>query len=1038
MHDYLTQNLYTSDSAPLHLRQIQQFFITVQHPVPGRSSPNTSLGLTFVGIALLCLSLPERSKYTRKLAKPLAGIFGAGVIGLGTTAIIGYLVPVTTAYVWRYVTGISILTNLALLALGGGIFSIYWRDRAFRHVRQWFPFSIGFGVFTASLVLWQALTSWSVNLVTNLAKFATETEGLLRSLGHTILIAGFLMAVLVVGLVNLAQLAKTQADKLDKLNFQLKKVNSLLETTLESTVEGIVVLNPQMQILYQNSQFIKIWQMPDSILESTRSGSSEQAFPFLLSQVKNPDECVAATQLMLSHLEEETFHIIELKDGRVFERSSRPHWVENRCVGKVLSYRDVTERKQAEDALRYSEDRFHAFMNNSPAVAFMKDQQGRYVYVNQMLEQKFNISFELLQGKTDFDWLPEELAQLVSENDAEVIATGRSREVVETVPAPDGTIYHWLVFKFPFDDNAGSRLVGGVAVDITQRRQLEDALFREKELAQVTLDSIGDAVITTDGAGMIEYLNPVAKSLTGWSQEEVKGLLLSKIFMIVNEITRAVVPNPVDKALQTGKIVALERDTILISKEGDEVAIDDSAAPIRDRTGKVVGAVMVFHDVTETRNLSRQVSWQAMHDSLTSLVNRREFERRLEKTIISARKKGITHVLLYLDLDRFKVVNDTCGHASGDELLRQVTTILKNHIRKTDTLARLGGDEFGVLLNQCSLEQALKIANTLRDQVQAFRFVWQDNTFAIGVSIGLVEINADSQSLANLLIAADSACYAAKNQGRNRVHIFQSNDREVLQQQGESLWVTRITKALDENRFCLHYQPIQPIASPDINTNHYEVLLRLQDEQGKLVSPMAFIPAAERYNLMEKIDRWVISFIFSHWSSIQNYQATITAAKQHICAINLSGSSINDNQFLEFLTEQFALYSIPPQQICFEITETVAIANLTKASRLICQLQHLGCHFALDDFGSGMSSFAYLKNLPVNYLKIDGGFIKNILEDPIDSAMVQAITHVAHVMGIETIAEYVENDAILECIKTIGIDYAQGYGIARPSPLLVL
>ncbi|MEH2435501.1 MAG: EAL domain-containing protein [Nostoc sp.] len=487
----------------------------------------------------------------------------------------------------------------------------------------------------------------------------------------------------------------------------------------------------------------------------------------------------------------------------------------------------------------------------------------------------------------------------------------------------------------------------------------------------------------------------------------------------------------------------LANHTILIARNGNEFPIDDSAAPIRASNGKIIGAVMVFHDVSRNRNLSRQLSWQASHDALTGLVNRREFERHLEQAINDAKMHNEQYVLCYLDLDQFKIVNDTCGHIAGDELLRQVTALFQSQVRKTDALARIGGDEFGLLLNQCSIEQAQRVCNSIRQKVQELRFAWQEKLFTIGISIGLVMINTLSESVAHVLSLADAACYAAKNRGRNRVHVYQVDDIDLLRQKGEIEWVTRITHALEENRFCLYYQTIIPVLQTEMKEQHYEVLLRLQDETGALVLPMAFIPAAERYNLMHLIDRWVIRTLFAtqgqqyrdSWNDCQSKNQECNYCN-YIYAINLSGASINDEHFIEFIHEQFALHQIPPQMICFEITETVAISNLGKASLFINELRNLGCRFALDDFGSGMSSFTYLKNLPVDFLKIDGSFIRQIVDNSIDLAIVEAINHVGHIMGLQTIAEFVENDTILEKIKVLGVDYAQGYGIAKPCPFL--
>ncbi|MBU7582323.1 MAG: EAL domain-containing protein [Nostoc sp. TH1S01] len=575
--------------------------------------------------------------------------------------------------------------------------------------------------------------------------------------------------------------------------------------------------------------------------------------------------------------------------------------------------------------------------------------------------------------------------------------------------------------------------------EIAERQIIEQALFEEKELALVTLQSIGDGVITTDATGLIKYLNPVAQALTGWSLSEAIGKPLTEVFQIIHEITREPAQNPIERVLHSGEIVGLANQTVLITRNGQELSIEDSAAPIRTKDGQIIGVVVVFHDVTQSRNMSRLLSWQATHDSLTGLVNRREFEHRLTQAVTNAQAGTEQHALCYVDLDQFKIVNDTCGHVAGDELLCEVANLFQTYIPSCDTLARLGGDEFGIILNNCSLESAVLIANTLRENTQKFRYFWkQDKVFNLSISIGLVALNADTPTMNSALSAADAACYVAKNQGRNRVHIYQADDLELARQHGEMQWVGRITQALDDNRFRLYYQSIVPVTNSDSETTHYEILLRLIDETGKLVSPMAFIPAAERYNLMQTIDRWVIHTFFAHLAQCvdvqQHHCSLLESSPGCLYTINLSGASINDDQFIDFVCDQFTLHQIPPEAICFEITETVAIKNLGKAAGFIRALKEFGCCFALDDFGSGMSSFAYLKNLPVDYLKIDGSFVKHIVEEPIDLAMVDAINKIGQIMGIQTIAEFVENNDILKVIQNLGINYAQGYGVARPVP----
>ncbi|MBD2436815.1 EAL domain-containing protein [Nostoc sp. FACHB-110] len=577
-------------------------------------------------------------------------------------------------------------------------------------------------------------------------------------------------------------------------------------------------------------------------------------------------------------------------------------------------------------------------------------------------------------------------------------------------------------------------------MEIAERQAVEKALFHEKELALVTLKSIGDGVITTDASGLIKYLNPVAETLTGWSLNEALGMPLTQVFNIINEISREPAQNPVEKILHSRGIVGLANQTVLITRNGRELSIEDSAAPIRTSDGSIVGVVVVFHDVTHSRNMARLLSWQASHDNLTGLVNRWEFENRLLQAVTNAQTHKEQHALCYLDLDQFKIVNDTCGYVAGDELLREFAKLFQNGLHSSDTLARLGGDEFGILLKDCSLETAVLVAHNLREAAHKFRFVWQQNKiFNLSVSVGLVAINSETQDMNSALSAADAACYVAKNQGRNRVHIYQADDLELAKQHGEMQWVGRITKALDDNRFQLYYQSIVPVTRTASLTEHYEILLRLIDEKGKLVSPMAFIPAAERYNLMQTIDRWVIHTFFANLAqcavSQWHHCPSLNNNRDCLYTINLSGASINDDKFIDFICDQFTLHKISPALICFEITETVAIKNLAKAAGFIRSLKEFGCCFALDDFGSGMSSFAYLKNLPVDYLKIDGSFVKHIVEEPIDLAMVDAINKIGQVMGIQTIAEFVENNAILEVIQNLGVDYAQGYGVGRPLPL---
>ncbi|MFZ2450826.1 MAG: EAL domain-containing protein [Methylovulum miyakonense] len=445
--------------------------------------------------------------------------------------------------------------------------------------------------------------------------------------------------------------------------------------------------------------------------------------------------------------------------------------------------------------------------------------------------------------------------------------------------------------------------------------------------------------------------------------------------------------------------------------------------------GQQNNLLLVCEDVTETHNLSLQIAYQASHDSLTGLANRIEFDKAIKQAITLASSNNSEHALCYLDLDQFKIVNDTSGHLAGDELLRQLGDLLKKQLRRNDFIARLGGDEFGILMYYCSLEEAINTSEKIRNAVTDFHFAWEGRRFSVGVSIGIALIKDTSANAVNLLKEADAACYAAKDKGRNRVHVFRPDDEELALRHGEMQWVQKIHQALEQDLFCLYGQPIAGINKPDTKL-HFETLVRYKDAKGSIIPPGAFLPAAERYNLAPAMDRWVIKNLFAWIANTPNFLDQL-----ELCAVNLSGLSLSDESLFNFIIEQFKAWDIPTHKICFEITETAAISNLTSATRFIHQLRDKGCSFSLDDFGSGLSSFAYLKNLPVDFLKIDGLFVKDILDDKIDFAMVKAINEVGQMMGKKTIAEFVENEHIFNLLKELGVDYAQGYGIGKPVPL---
>ncbi|HEY0513665.1 MAG TPA: EAL domain-containing protein [Thermoanaerobaculia bacterium] len=573
----------------------------------------------------------------------------------------------------------------------------------------------------------------------------------------------------------------------------------------------------------------------------------------------------------------------------------------------------------------------------------------------------------------------------------------------------------------------------GIAVDITERKHAEEALYREKERAQVTLASIGDGVVRTDAEGTIDYLNPVAERLTGWKAEEAIGRTVSEVFQVVDELTRKPLTDPVARCLAEKRVVESPGHALLLSLDAKEYSVRGSAAPIYDRSGAALGAVLVFKDVTQLRGMEREMVYLASHDALTGLINRREFEVRLKRAIRGARAERRHHVLLYLDLDEFKVVNDTCGHLVGDEMLKQITALLRSRVRRSDVLARLGGDEFGVLLEDCPIDHARQIAEEMRRTVHEFRFCWRDQIFEVGVSLGLVPINADSGDLAQVLSAADAACYVAKDRGRNRVHEYEIDDTLVAERYGEMQWIHRIHRAFEDKRFRLFYQLIQPIGGESSSRDLLcEVFIRMLDRNGNVIEPGAFIVAAERYHLISSIDRWVVKTAFSALAEAQRREWS----RPVLFAINLSGQSLGEEDFLAFVVEELEKSAVDSRRICFEITETAAISKLDSAMRFISALKAKGCRFILDDFGSGLSSFAYLRDLQVDFLKIDGEFVQNMLEDRVKRAMVESINQIGHVMGLQTIAEWVENRQTHDALRELGVDYAQGFWLCRPQPLV--
>jgi len=753
----------------------------------------------------------------------------------------------------------------------------------------------------------------------------------------------------------------------------------------------------------------------------------------------HPDDLQRSGEMLNKHFAGE----LPSYDCEVRMRHRKGHWVWVMSRGCVLTrtpdgkpewmfgtHFDMSERKRQEEALRKSEQ----LLNRTGEVA------GVGGWELDLLTSTVTWSAQTrLIHAVSSDYLPllSEAINFYAPEARPVIqaAVERAMQTAEgwdlelpLIQATGQRIWVRAVGAAEFEGGKPVRLVGAFQ-DITALRSVTAELAEQHELLRVTLQSIGDAVITTDASASVTWLNPVAERMTGWLNAEAKGRPVGQVFHIVHEETRAPAENPVVTCLQQGKMAGLASHTVLISRHGDEFGIQDSASPIRNERGEMLGVVLVFHDVTEQRRLSGEMSYRATHDALTGLVNRAEFETRLSRVLNKAHEDRSEHALLFIDLDQFKLVNDACGHSVGDQLLQQVSKLLGETVRARDTLARLGGDEFAVILEQCSADQAQRVAQQICERMDDFRFMHDERRFRIGASIGLVPVDSRWTTTVAVIQAADISCYAAKEAGRNRVHAWFDTDLAMRARHGEMQWAARLEQALDDNRFVLYAQRIEALDDQHHGL-HAEVLLRMIDGDGSVVPPGAFLPAAERFHFASRIDRWVLRHAIAALRSLADLSSVET-----LC-VNLSGQSIGDRAFhrqaIDTLTEAG---SDVCARLCLEITETAAVTNMGDASVFIDQVRALGVRIALDDFGAGASSFGYLKNLNVDLLKIDGQFIRNLIDDPLDDAAVRCFVDVARVVGVKTVAEFVDRPEVLARVREIGVDFAQGFLLHRPEPI---
>ena len=653
------------------------------------------------------------------------------------------------------------------------------------------------------------------------------------------------------------------------------------------------------------------------------------------------------------------------------------------------------------------------------------------LFANPAAGELFGVDAATLVGKPIADLMRPAYRALMRKHIADHLEASDPLQPVEVQLISDDDRGLWVELYSKRLVFQGKNAFLTVAHDITHRKSLEASLGRGKLQARITLESIGEGVITTDLNGTIDYMNEAAEQLLGGTRSAGLGKRLLDLLTLVDEVDRSSLGDPVAKCLSERKRINLGRRALLLSKQAErEFSTELTASPIRGPDGEIAGCVVIFHDVSEVRGLAREMSYQASHDALTGLVNRAEFERRLGAALDSARGEGVSHVVSYLDLDRFKLVNDSSGHIAGDNLLREISSLLKQRVRDSDTVARVGGDEFAMLLAGCPLDKARQIADDICQAVADHKFAWQDRAFDIGVSIGLVEVGKDSGSAEGVLSAADSACYVAKQQGRGRIHVYSTRDEVLARERGEIQWLQRPQRALKENEFELYVQPIVALAGRTEVGPAAEILLRMRDESGASILPSHFLGSAERYQLMSHIDRWVVQTALT---AIAGGAPNLPNGRS--CGINLSAQTLGDDDFLEFVVDVLDHTGVDPQKICFEIRESAVVSQLDQAQRFINVLHGIGCRFALDNFGSGIGSFANLKNLSLDYLKIDGVYTHDVENDSVNREMVAAMVKLARTLDFRVVAEQVEDQASFEALRGLGVDFVQGYVVERPRPL---
>jgi len=782
--------------------------------------------------------------------------------------------------------------------------------------------------------------------------------------------------------------------------------------------EGIVALDQQGRVLNVNPEAERIlgWKTDDIVGENFFSFGKFSLGN--ISALGSGAPCPALKTINCPHLNVNAN--IHRKDGMLINIDFMLTTLFDGGLvsGKLFVFRERSKKAQETD-MQHAQELVEA----AASIMVKLDAAGKVVFANRHGQWLFG-------EMNDADLLPDFIRTLLLENPHQLDQqTLLDRRWVDGQEKEVCVAWSVSVLRGPRGDVDGAVCVGN---DFTDHHHSLKNRLHESAIVQKVFKHIRDGVITVDIEGRVEYLNPVAEQLSGWSSDEARGQLLRDVYHVVDEHSLESADDLVIRCLRDRSSANCQGSRVLLRRGGWEFTVQDMATPVHDINGEITGAVVVFNDVSELRGMERWMEYESRHDSLTGLINRQQFEERLQAALHSVQTGDEHHVLCYLDLDQFKLINDTYGHSAGDQLLKEISGLLKECLGDDDSLARLGGDEFGVILKHQSLETARRDARALCRAVRDFHCPGQDKPYEVGVSIGLVPITAQWHDLAEIMRVADSACDVAKEMGRNRVHAYEPRDLALRQREVEMRWIQHIRHALSEDCFQLYYQNIVPLGSDPKYDTHYEILLRMKGDDGKVIRPTEFIAAAERYHLMPAIDRWVVTHALKLLG-----KRLLRNDNNSMFAINISGQSLDDEEFLDFVMDKLQCSAVPPEMICFEITETVAATNLMVVQRFMSVLRGIGCRFALDDFGRGISSFAYLKNLKVDYLKIDGMFVKDIVNDEIGCAMVESINHIGHIMGMQTIAEFVESQDVLEKLIDLGVDHVQGYQLGRPRPMPV-